>query len=94
MDFFVLPSWSEGFCIAVMEALVNGVKCYINDRITEVSSISKNIKTISLKKKPKYWAQTIYQEHNHTRQPNTENQIFNYFSIEKVIEKLTEIYEK
>ena len=93
MDIFVIPSLYEGFNVALMEAQVNGLTCYASTNIFEESNVSGNVAFLSLKEKPKIWAQKI-QKANYTRDKYVINKIPDQFRIEKMIKRLTKIYEE
>lgn len=60
MDIFLLPSLHEGFSVAFVEAQATGIKCVISDGVPKESILVKeNVKIISLKKSPKFWADEI-----------------------------------
>lgn len=59
MDVFVFPSRNEGFGMALVEAQTSGLMCYASDSIPKETRVSKNVKYISLQKKPTEWAEII-----------------------------------
>lgn len=48
MDVFVLPSLWEGLPVSLLEAQANGLPCIVSDAISPESTISDNIKYLSL----------------------------------------------
>ena len=58
-DVYVMPSISEGISIALIEAQVNGLKCYTSDAVDRNSNITGNVEFISLKEDVEYWARKI-----------------------------------
>ncbi len=64
LDVFILPSLYEGFPISLVEAQVNGLKCYASDAIDDEVNITGNIKFISLKKDAKEWSKIILGDTN------------------------------
>ncbi len=64
LDVLVLPSLYEGFPISLVEAQVNGLKCYVSDVIDDEVNITGNIKFVSLEKKAEEWAKFILKDTN------------------------------
>lgn len=64
LDVFILPSIYEGFPISLVEAQVNGLKCYASDVIDEDVDITGNVKFVSLEKNAKEWAELILEDTN------------------------------
>lgn len=64
LDVVVLPSLYEGFPVSLVEAQVNGLKCYASDVIDNEVNMTKNIKFISLKKNSEEWAEIIMEDTN------------------------------
>ena len=64
LDAFILPSVYEGFPVSLVEAQVNGLKCYASDTIDDESNITGNVKFISLEKNIQEWAKTICEDTN------------------------------
>lgn len=58
-DFFVFPSFHEGFPGAVLEAQTAGLPCLISDTITKEVMITDGVKSMSLSSSPKLWAELI-----------------------------------
>ncbi len=48
MDFFILPSFSEGLPVSVVEAQANGLPCIISENVTEEVMLLNNCKRMSL----------------------------------------------
>ncbi len=92
MDIFVMPSWFEGFSIALVEAQVNGLKIYTSMNVAEESNLTGNVEFLSLDDESKNWAKTIY-EGNYVRDEKAIEKIPNQFSIEETVRVLSKIYE-
>ena len=58
-DVFVMPSIFEGFPIAGIEALSNGLPLVLSDTITKELSLSANTFYVSLDSGYEHWAETI-----------------------------------
>ncbi len=93
MDIFVMPSLFEGFSIALMEAQINGLKCYTSNNISEECDVTGNTFFLPLERNSKYWAEKIYKTGN-SRDKNAMNKIPNQFKIEKMVDALMKIYEE
>ncbi len=64
MDAFIFPSFYEGFGIAVIEAQLAGVKCYINSTLPDNLDVTTNIHRLSLDVTPEKWAEMIVNGQN------------------------------
>lgn len=93
MDIFVMPSWFEGFSIAIAEAQANGLKCYTSKNVSEESNIIGNVEFLSLDENAEFWAKRIFQEEN-KREQEAINKIPNQFKIEETVKILSEIYSE
>lgn len=90
MDAFIMPSRSEGFPFALLEAQCVGIPVFASDVISPETQISNLVQFISLQKTPEEWADLIM---------NTEKVVPYYYENEKwdissVIRTITEIYER
>ena len=93
MDIFVMPSWFEGFSIAIVEAQVNGLKCYTSTNVARESNVIGNVEFLSLDETPKYWAQKIFEADNR-RDEKAMEKIPDRFKIEETVKVLSRIYEE
>ena len=59
IDIYIMPSLYEGFSISLVEAQVNGLKCYTSNNVKKESNISGNVEFLSLKDGAKHWANCI-----------------------------------
>ena len=92
IDCYVMPSISEGLSISLVEAQVNGLKCYTSDGVDKNSNITGNVEFLSLKKTPKEWAEYIYKSNN-KRDKDVLNKIPDEFNSEKSYQKVFEFYQ-
>lgn len=60
-DAFIFPSLYEGLGIALIEAQISGVKCFVSDAIPEDAIITDKVERISLSSDTKIWAKKIYE---------------------------------
>ncbi len=93
MDIFVMPSWFEGFSIAIVEAQANGLKCYTSTNVAKESNVIGNVAFLSLEENAKDWAQKIMQTDN-SRQKDAIQKIPKKFRIEETVKVLSKIYEE
>ena len=59
VDVFVLPSISEGFSMATLEAQCNGLPCLVSDTLPKEVRITPLVHSLSLKHSIKEWVQKI-----------------------------------
>ena len=59
MNCFVLPSLFEGFPFVLVEAQVNGLRCYISDTISKSVDVTDSVSFLSIDEKPSVWAEEI-----------------------------------
>lgn len=90
-DIFCLPSLFEGLSISLVEAQVNGLKCFCSTNIDKTSDITGNIYFLSLKESPKYWANKMISEDIKRDKDVLKNINKDYF-IENSIKKLEKYY--
>lgn len=62
MDVFVMPSFSEGFGIACVEAQISGMKCIVSDRLPKSTNITGNVEYLPLKCGANVWAKRVIKE--------------------------------
>lgn len=59
LDALILPSFYEGFPVALVEAQCAGLPCYVSDVVTKETEITNAIQYLSIKQAPKTWADEI-----------------------------------
>lgn len=90
-DVFVMPSFSEGFSIALVEAQINGLKCYTSDGVDKKSNITGNVQFLSLKQSASEWAQYIFNTNN-VRDKEILSKVPDKFDDKKSYEKVYQFY--
>lgn len=93
MDTFILPSLFEGLSISIVEAQINGLKCYTSTNVARESDVTGNVQFLSLDENAEYWAKNIF-ENDNSRDEEAINRIPKEFRIEETVKKLSEIYEE
>jgi glycosyltransferase involved in cell wall biosynthesis len=90
-DIFIMPSLFEGLSISLIEAQVNGLKCYTSSRVDKNSNITGNVEFLSLNKCAGYWANYIFNSNN-DRDMNVLDKIPDKFNSKKSYEKVYQFY--
>lgn len=91
-DIFLFPSIFEGLPMSVIEAQTSGLKCVLSDTIDKDVKITENVCFLSLKKEPQFWAQTIWEKSNYTRE-NLSSQVKKAgYDVKNNMEKLLSLY--
>lgn len=88
---FILPSFSEGLGISLLEAQVNGLKCYTSTNVSSESNITGNVKYLSLNRKSKYWAHYIYNNDN-SRDETVLSKILEDYNVKNSYKKVYYYY--
>lgn len=92
MDAFIMPSLFEGLPVVAVEAQINGLKCFMSDKISDEVKITDTLVMISLDKSAKEWAEIIYTS-NCERNRESVNQIKQKgYDISVEAKKLMEYY--
>lgn len=94
MDCFVFPSRYEGLGSALVEAQVNGLKCFASSEVPKEADISGNVCFISLQEPVETWSRLLLQE-NFQREPFSdikEKLIERGFDIVQEVKKLKKLY--
>lgn len=88
-DVFILPSFSESFSLATVEAQVFGKRCVVSDNVPEEVCCNDNCFRLGLDKSDKEWAELILSESIKCRHKNIQQ-----YDIEIVINHMIEAYSK
>lgn len=93
MDVFLFPSLYEGLPVTLIEAQANGLKTIASDTITKEVKVTKLIEFLSLKKKPKYWAERVNQySSGYNRETSMDYIINSGYDVEENAKLITELY--
>ena len=92
-DIFLMPSLYEGLSISIVEAQINGLKCYTSTNVDKDSNATGNVEFISLEKSAEEWAKEILESDN-SRDMNVTEKIPDKFDSKKSYQKIYEYYEK
>ena len=93
MDIFVFPSIFEGFGLAVVEAQINGLKCYASTNVAEESNVTGNEEFLELNEGAKNWARKIF-ESNNERDEKAIEKVPDKFKIVEMVKILSKIYKE
>lgn len=91
LDIYLMPSISEGLSISLLEAQVNGLKCYTSSEVDKNSNITGNVEFISLKNTAKEWANIIINSNN-KRDKDVVKKVSEEYNAKKSYEKLFNYY--
>jgi len=94
MDVFVFPSLFEGFGLAVLEAQISGLRCFVSDAVTKKINITHLVEFISLARTPKQWAEIILSNKEYKRESKEELVKKEKYDIIDTSKKLEEFYLK
>jgi len=59
MDYYLMPSLSEGFPISAVEAQASGLVCLLSDRITKEADITADVYHLPIDKGEKEWTKAV-----------------------------------
>ena len=90
MDVFLMPSFSEGIPVALIEAQATGLPCFVSDSVSKEADITDNCCYMPLGNYDK-WAQRIM-ESNLTRKDNYRNMIDAGYDIHTTATWIQKLY--
>jgi glycosyltransferase EpsF len=86
-----MPSISEGLNISIIEAQVNGLKCYASSGVDKKTNITGNVQFLALDKGSKFWSNQIYEMDN-SRDLKVKEKIPKEYDLRKSLEKISNYY--
>lgn len=86
-----MPSISEGLNISIIEAQVNGLKCYASSGVDKNTNITGNVQFLPLDKESKFWANQIY-EMNNNRDFDVKEKIPKEYDLKASIQEIIKYY--
>ena len=90
MDVFLFPSFNEGLGMVIIEAQVNGLKCFVSENLPKEIELHNNlINRISLKQSSKEWAKIIMDNKRYERNKKIRNESY---SIKRSSIEIQKIY--
>lgn len=89
MDVLLMPSWYEGFCLAVLEAECAGLPVVASDVLCEEVIVSPDMHLLSLKVPETYWAKAVDEM---SKKPRT-NTIDERYEIKIAAKDLEQYYD-
>ena len=92
MDVFVFPSLYEGFGLAVLEAQVSGLQCFVSDTITKEIDVAQMVNFISLEKKPEEWANIILNSKEYKRENKSDIAKQKKYEIAELSKEMEKFY--
>lgn len=93
MDCFIMPSYNEGFGIALLEAQAAGLQCYASNSIPQNVNITGLVDFLNIEDSPKIWAEHIINSFNiHSRTSQMDKFKTSKYNIKNVSTTLEKIY--
>lgn len=90
-DLYTMPSLNEGLSISLVEAQVNGLKCYTSTNVDQSSNITGNVEFLSLDQTAKYWADYVLNSDN-SRDKNVLEKVPDEFNAKNSYAKVYQFY--
>ena len=92
LDVYLMPSLAEGLSISLIEAQVNGLKCYTSNNVDKNSNITGNVEFLSLDQSSEDWVKYILNQDN-SRDEKVLNKIPDEFNAKKSYEEVYKFYQ-
>lgn len=92
MDFFLLPSISEGIPLSLIEAQVSGLRCIVSEGVPRESDKTGLVSFLSLDGGPEYWARQIADKVNYHRRSHLDDIIKAGYDAPTSANKLEQFY--
>lgn len=93
LDVYVMPSLGEGLSISLIEAQINGLKCYTSCDVDNNSNITGNVEFLSLDKSALEWAKYIINSDNN-RDDNVLNKVPDCYNAKKSYKEVYMFYQE
>ena len=92
-DIFILPSLFEGLPLTLIEAVSNGLNCFVSDTITKELDVFENINYLGLNTNT--WVDSIKNTHINTNRSNFFKKVQeSHYDINNFNDRIEELYEK
>lgn len=91
-DIFLFPSLFEGLSVAAVEAQAAGLRCFLSDTISYETSVTDQVRYLSLNLSPKKWAQEICDVADYYRKSSKLEIINSGYDININAKKLVDFY--
>ena len=92
LDLFILPSFYEGFGIALLEAQVSNLPCIVSNGVPIETKIADNVEFLDLNAGVEKWANKLLKYTNEIRKNNDKIIREHGFNIESECRKLECLY--
>lgn len=94
MDVLVMPSFSEGFPVTLIEAQSSGLKCLVSEAVSHQCDVTGNVRFASLEESATEWAEKLLNVSQTDREKACEQVAQAGFDIKENAKWLEEFYEK
>lgn len=94
MDYFVFPSQSEGYGLALAEAEATGLHSVVSENIPKSVIISSLTHVKNLTDSPQEWARLIYNDINYIRKSEYQKLLDKGFDISRVVSDVQGLYDE
>ncbi len=91
-DVLILPSFYEGFPVALVEAQCGGLPCVVSDVITRETQLTGKVTYVSLQAPIAEWVQAVRKHEKETREDASQELVSLGFDIADIAHKLEDFY--